>query len=99
MASPQERPFTSCAPLLAASMIPGPPPVMIANPLRAICCATSTAKLIIDRFRGKAGRSKNGDRGTNIGHRFKAIHKFRNNAEHSPRIMREHDAYLLSGSP
>ena len=36
MLHPTERPPTSFAPRLAASMMPGPPPVITVNPSRAI---------------------------------------------------------------
>ena len=40
MLSPTETPFPFRAPRLAASMIPGPPPEMTANPRRASISAT-----------------------------------------------------------
>ena len=43
MPRPTETPPASAAPLLAASMMPGPPPVMIAYPARARPPATSSA--------------------------------------------------------
>ena len=43
MLQPSDSPPASRAPRLAASMMPGPPPVMTANPARASCDPTSRA--------------------------------------------------------
>src|SRR5256885_4836608 len=45
MLQPTEQFPPSCAPLFAASIIPGPPPVIIPNPALDKRCAVSTAAL------------------------------------------------------
>ena len=54
MLQPIDMPPASRAPLLAASMIPGPPPVMIAKPARACRRATSSAM----RYCGSSGATR-----------------------------------------
>src|SRR5260370_15102678 len=54
MLSPTESPRPSRAPMLAASIVPGPPPVMMAKPRRASSAASARAASYI----GSGGRTR-----------------------------------------
>ena len=73
MLSPTEVAPASWAPRLAASISPGPPPVITANPASPIARA-DLARAGVERVaRGRAGRAEDADRGPEVGERLEAL--------------------------
>ena len=74
MPRPTDTPPASRAPLLAASMIPGPPPVMTVMPLLARAGRQLLGALPVRRVIGASrGRAEDGDRRAQVGQRVEAL--------------------------
>jgi len=86
MLQPMDMPPASWAPRLAASMMPGPPPVMMAKPL----CAKRNASRWADRYIGSsgrgAGRAENRDGGAHFRESVEGMDELALDAQDAPRI-------------
>ena len=86
MFSPTDLPLPCAAPLLAASMMPGPPPVMTAR-LFLASPGHRHGGLVIGIGLLHPRRAEDGDRGADLGEDFKGIHEFGHDAEDAPRVF------------
>ena len=72
MLSPTEVAPASWAPRLAASIMPGPPPVITANPASPIAPADLAGAGVLGIVGGRAGGAEDADRGPEVGERLEA---------------------------
>ena len=86
MPSPTLSPPASLAPLLAASIAPGPPPVMTAKP----ACASARPSSSAWAYAGCVGRgprrAEHPDRRSELGQRTEALDELGLDPEHPPRV-------------
>ena len=86
MPSPTLTPPASLAPLLAASIAPGPPPVITAKPASTSArpsCSAEGVRRVVGR---RAGRAEHGDRRAELGQRAEALDELGLDPQHPPRV-------------
>src|SRR5439155_26111989 len=86
MLPPTERPFPSWQPRFAASMLPGPPPVMMGNPSSASMRAHDAGRPVLREGRRRARGPEHRDRVVHVGERVEPFDELPHDPQHPPRI-------------
>ena len=86
MPSPTLTPPASLAPLLAASIAPGPPPVITAKPGLDEPAAELLGQGVRRVVGRRAGRAEDRDRRAELGQRAEALDELGLDPQHAPRV-------------
>ena len=86
MPSPTEKPPASAAPRLTASIAPGPPPVITANPALASAPPSLAAELVLGVVALGARRAEHRDRARDLGERAEPLDELGLDPQDAPRV-------------